>query len=326
MKSIPSLVAAGAALAVLVAVPAAAQQQLRLAHYASTSSTTHAAAEHFKEEVEQRTDGEITVSIHPAHELGDDPSQVRGVRLGTIDMAVIGNPFFTAVIPELNALDLPFLFESPEHAYRVLDGEIGDTIHGWFQEEGMQVLGNWEIGFRNITNSERPIVEPSDLEGLAIRTTPNPAHIKAFETWGANPTPMSFNEVYLALETGAVDGQENPVVLIHAVRFHEVQEHMSLTRHAYTAAYLVMNRGKFGDLTEEQRQVLLEAGQNAGQFERDLVAERESKSLEAMKAEGLQVEENPNREAFMAAAKDVTRAAYVEEHGSELLDRIDAAR
>ncbi len=317
---------AALAVAAMASAPALAEQQLRLAHYASTTSTTHAAAEHFKEEVEERTNGEITVSIHPAHELGDDPSQVRGVRLGTIDMAVIGNPFLTAVIPELNALDLPYLFSGPEHAYRVLDGEIGDEIKGWFEDEGIKVLGAWEIGFRNITNSERPIERPEDLEGLAIRTTPNPAHVKAFETWGANPTPMSFNEVYLALETGSVDGQENPVVLIHSQRFHEVQDHLSLTRHAYTTAFQIMNKAKFDGLSEEHQRILLEAGHNAGQFERDLVAEREADSLTAMKAEGLQVVENPDREAFRKAAEEVTRQAYVEEHGSELLDRIDAAR
>ncbi len=321
------LVAAGLAVApVAMTADADAETTLRLAHYASTASTTHAAAEFFAEEVARRSNGEITVTIHPAHELGDDPTQVRGVRLGTIDMAVIGNTFFTGMAPELNALDLPYLFTSPDHAYRVLDGEIGDDLHQLFKDNGMQVLGNWEIGFRNITNSERPIETPDDVAGLSIRTTPNPAHVTAFETLGANPTPMSFSEVYLALETGAVDGQENPVVLIHAMRFHEVQQYLSLTRHAYTAAFLVMNDGRFSSLTDEQQAMLLEVGQLAGQMERDLIAEREAASLQAMQDEGLIVIEEPDREAFREAVMEATRAAYVDEFGSDLLDRIDAAR
>ncbi len=321
-----SMIASVAASALLFASVAQAEITLRLAHYASTGSTTHAAAEIFAEEVETRSNGEIKVSLHPAHELGDDPTQVRGVRLGTIDMAVIGNTFFTGMAPELNALDLPYLFVSREHAYRVLDGDIGADLHALFGNNGMQVLGNWEIGFRNITNSRGPIHSPEDLQGLSIRTTPNPAHVAAFEALGASPTPMSFSEVYLALETGAVDGQENPIVLIHAMRFHEVQKHMSLTRHAYTAAFLVMNEGRFSALSDEHQALLLEVGRMAGQKERDLIAEREAASLQAMRDDGLEVNENPDREAFRAVVMEATRAAYVEQFGSELLDRIDAAR
>lgn len=316
--------AAVAALGLALAAPAAAQTTLRLAHYASTTSTTHAAAEMFASEVEARTEGAIQVTVHPAHELGDDPSQVRGVRLGTIDMAVIGNTFFTGMAPELSALDLPYLFTSPAHAYAVLDGDIGADIHAIFRGHGIQVLGNWEIGFRNITNNVRPIRTPDDLAGLSIRTTPNPAHVTAFEAFGASPTPMPFSEVYLALETGAVDGQENPVVLTHAMRFHEVQRHMSITRHAYTAAFLVMNGGRFDRFSEEERAMFLEVGQMAGQHERDLIAEREAASLAAMVADGLEVVEDPDRDAFRTIAVEAARTAYVDAHGTALLDRIDA--
>lgn len=305
------------------AAPALADTTLRLSHFASTGSTTHAAAMMFAEEVAARSDGEITVTVHPAHELGDDPSQVRGVRLGTIDMAIIGNTFFTGMAPELSVLDLPYLFASPEHAYAVLDGDVGDDIHGIFRDNGIQVLGNFEIGFRNITNNVRPVTSPEDVAGLSIRTTPNPAHVAAFEAFGASPTPMPFSEVYLSLETGAVDGQENPVTLIHAMRFNEVQEHLSLTRHAYTASFLAMNAGRFDGLTEDQQAMLLEVGQMAGQHERDLIAANEADALAAMVAEGLQVVENPDIDAFREIAA-VAREDYIADHGTEMLDRIDA--
>ena len=316
--------AAFVALGLALAAPVSAQTTLRLAHYASTTSTTHAAAEMFASEVEARSGGAIRVTVHPAHELGDDPSQVRGVRLGTIDMAVIGNTFFTGMAPELSVLDLPYLFTSPDHAYAVLDGDIGAEIHDIFRTHGIQVLGNWEIGFRNITNNVRPIATPDDLRGLSIRTTPNPAHVTAFEAFGASPTPMPFSEVYLALETGAVDGQENPVVLTHAMRFHEVQRYMSITRHAYTAAFLVMNAGRFDRFSEEERAMLQEVGQIAGQHERDLIAAREAASLAAMIEDGLEVLEEPDREAFRAIAVESAHTAYVDNHGTALLDRIDA--
>lgn len=317
-----ALAAAGA----LFAGAAQAEMTLRLAHYASTGSTTQAAAEYFAEEVAKRTNGEIRVTIHPAHELGDDPSQVRGVRLGTIDMAVIGTTFFTGVIPEVNVLDLPYLFASREHAYKVLDGDIGDDIHALFADKGIEVLGNWEIGFRNITNNVRPIHTPADVVGLKMRTNPNPAHVRAFEIWGAQPTPMPFNEVYLALETGVVDGQENPVVLIREMRFYEVQKYLSLTRHAYTTAFLAMNKNTYDGLSEDQRRILSEVGQLAGQKERDLNAAREASALEEMEAAGLEVVMDPDREAFRAAAQEATRADYVAKFGTGLLDRIDAAR
>lgn len=305
---------------------ATAETTLRLSHYASTRSSTHEAAEFFAAEVAERTNGEIKVTVHPAHELGDDPSQVRGVRVGTIDMAIVGNTFFSGIVPETNALDLPYLFASPDHAYAVLDGEIGADIHQLYRDKGFEVLGNWEIGFRNITNNLRPVETPADLDGMKLRTNPNPAHVLAFETWGAQPTPMPFNEVYLALETGAVDGQENPVGLIHAMRFNEVQEHLSLTRHAYTAAFLVMNGPKFDAMSDEHKQILDEVGSLAGQMERDINADRESANLAEMQEAGLKVVMDPDRDAFRDVAGDVIRADYIEQHGSDLLDRIDAAR
>ena len=322
----PLGVAAIALAASLVTVtPADAETQLRLSHYASTASTTHEAAQFFADEVEKRTDGELTVSVHPANELGNGPDQVRGLRLGTLDMAVVGNTFFTAVIPELAAFDLPYLFASREHAYEVLDGEIGSELLSKFEDNRMKVLGNWEIGFRNITNNVRPIETPADLAGINLRVNPNKTHVAAFEAWGANPTPINFSELYLALETGSVDGQENPVVLIEAMRFNEVQEHLSLTRHAYTGAFLAMNKGIFDGLSGEHQDVLTTVGREAGQMERDLNAVKEGGALDKMRDAGLKVVEDPDRDAFREMVVEITRKGYVDEFGDELLTRIDDA-
>ncbi|MCB9948215.1 MAG: TRAP transporter substrate-binding protein [Rhodospirillaceae bacterium] len=298
---------------------------LRFGHYGATQDSATAAAERFKEVVEERSGGEIEISLHPAHELGNDPALLQGVRLGTIDIAMTGNPYFTAFAPEMNVLDLPFLFHSSEHVYGVFDGEIGRQVLDGMARHQLQGLALWEIGFRNLTNSVRPIREPADLQGLKIRTTPNPAHVRAFELLGAVPTPMPFGEVYLALQTGAVDGQENPVNHIYANRLYEVQDHLSLTRHAFTASPMAMNKAKYDSLDADMQQLLLDAALEGARFERTLNEEREAGSLQAMKDAGMQVVEDPDVEAFQAIVADETWAMYADEHGSELIDAIEAA-
>ena len=186
------------AAALALAAPVAAQDTtLRLAHYGSAADTVTAAAERFAELVSEKTDGAVAVEVFPNGELGDSPTMLEGARLGTIDITTVGNPYFTGFLPELNLLDLPFLFESDAHAFAVLDGEVGRTLMDGMQGSGLQGLAFWELGFRNLTNSVRPIEGPAALEGLKLRTTPNPAHVLAFETLGANPTPMPFAEVLL---------------------------------------------------------------------------------------------------------------------------------
>jgi tripartite ATP-independent transporter DctP family solute receptor len=309
-----------------LALPAAAQDvTLRFAHYGSPTDSVTAAGERFAALVSEKTDGAVAIEIFPAGELGNSPTMLEGVRLGTIDIVTVGNPFFTGVLPQLNALDLPFLFQSDAHAFAVLDGEVGQELMGSMSEAGMQGLAFWELGFRNLTNSVRPVTTPADLEGLKLRTTPNPAHVLAFETMGANPTPMPFAEVYSALQTGTIDGQENPVNHIHANKLDEVQGHMSLTRHAYTTSPLVMNRARWASLSEDQQTALREAALEAAAYQRQINDEEEITALDAMKAGGMQVVEEPDVDAFRDAVSDVTRAAYVEQFGEDVLSRIDAA-
>jgi tripartite ATP-independent transporter DctP family solute receptor len=304
---------------------AGAETVIRFGHYATPGDTPGQAAERFKQLVEERTGGEVVIQIHPAYELGNDPTMLRGTRLGTQDMTVVGNPFFTSFAPEMNALDLPFLFRSYDHAYEVLDGEIGRQLLDQLEQHDLKGLALWEVGFRNLTNSVRPIREPEDLDGLKIRTTPNPAHVHAFTLLGANPTPMPFPEVYPALQTGTVDGQENPVVLIWKVRLYEVQDHLSLTQHAYTAAPLVMNLAAFNALPEEHQQVVLGAALEAAAYERELNRSLEGQAMEEIKAAGVEVVEEPDRDAFREVVAAETRKLYTDQFGPELVDAIDAA-
>ncbi|WP_246479727.1 TRAP transporter substrate-binding protein [Kaustia mangrovi] len=319
------LIAAAATLAVMAAsVGAQAQTTLRFAHTQPTSDTHHLAAERFAELVEERTDGEITISIHPAGELGNDPAILEGIRLGTIDIGQTGNPFYTRFEPKLNVLDLPFLFSDYEHVYQTIDGEIGQELLGELEKHGMKGLAFWEIGFRKLTNSKRAVKTPEDIKGLKIRTTPNPAHVQAFELLGAAPTPMAFTEVYLALETGTVDGQENPLNIIRSNQFQEVQSHLSFTDHAYTVSIVSMNLAKFDALPEDQQKILLDAAGEAAVYQRKLNREQASSDLEAIEAAGVEVVEDVDREAFKTMVYEPVKKTYVDRFGPEIVDQIES--
>ena len=200
-------------------------RNFRFAHTIGFGDAQTLAAEEFAKKVAQKTGNAVQIDLFPAGQLGNDPKVMEGVKLGTIDMGMTGNPFFTSFSPELNVFDLPYLFRDFDHVYKVLDGPIGAEMRLHLEKHGFKVLGGLEIGFRNVTNNKRPIKTPDDLKGLKLRTTPNPAHLQAFRLLGADPVPMPFTEVYLALKTGAVDGQENPIAHIYASKFHEVQKY-----------------------------------------------------------------------------------------------------
>jgi tripartite ATP-independent transporter DctP family solute receptor len=322
------LLVAGVAAAVgAVAPPAAGQAtKIRFAHTVSTEDTSHKAIVEFAKKVKERTGGRVEVEIYPAAQLGNDPKVLEGVRLGTIDAGMTGNPFFTSFAPELNVLDLPYLFRDYDHVFKVLDGPLGRELLGHLDKHGLKGLGFLEIGFRNLTNSRRPVKTPADVKGLKIRVVPNPAHVQAWKLLGGIPTPMPFPEVYLALKTGTVDGQENPVTIIYSNKLYEVQKYLSLTWHAYTAFDVVMNLRKFQALPPDVQQVMAEALQEAFVWQRKLDREVEGDYLQRMKAAGVVVEEQPDRDAFAQVVASEVTEEYVKRFGTATLDRIRGTR
>ncbi len=320
-------VAIMAAAAVVLSFGAAqAQTHLRFADTLSASDTHNEAARRMADTLKTKTGGKLTMSVHPAGELGNDSAILEGVRLGSIDIGLTGNPFFTQFAPRLNVLDLPYLFRDAAHAHQVMDGPIGAELLKDLERNRLKGLAFWEIGFRHITNSKLPIRTPDDLKGLKIRTTPNKAHLEAFRLWGANPVPMAFTELYLALQTGTVDAQENPINNIYANRMYEVQKHLSLTRHAYTASIVAMNLAKFNALPPELQQALLDAAREAGRYQRELNSRQEGENLDKIKAAGLQVVENIDVAPFRKLAYEPVTKLYTDQHGREIVDRILAVR
>jgi tripartite ATP-independent transporter DctP family solute receptor len=318
-------VLAGAA-TVALARPARAQGAMkwRFAHPHPESDSWHKAALRFADMVKERTKGAIEVQVFPNGVLGNDPTIINAVRGGSLDIALTGNPFFTGLAPKLNVLDLPFLFRDRKHAAAVLDGPVGEGLRNELAASNLKALATWDIGWRNLTNNKRAVRTPDDIKGLKIRTTPNPAHVKAFQLLGAVPTPMAFTELFTALEMGAVDGQENPVTLILNAKFFEVQKHLTLSQHAFTTGPLTVNKGKFDALSPDLQTALVECGKEAARLQWTMNADSEAGSLAELKAKGMQVVESIDREASRKIVADETRKDFVQKFGPELPNQIDA--
>jgi len=213
------LAACTAVLFVATAGAAQAQTKLRFAHAGPDNSSQHLAAMEFAKMVKERSKGQLEVQVFPASVLGNDAMMISSVRGNTLDIAMAGSVNFAGLTPQMGALDLPFLFRGPEHAYKVLDGMVGQQLMEGLEPHNLKGLGWFEVGFRCITTKNRAVSTPENVKGLKIRTTPNPSHIQSFKLLGANPVPMPLAELYQALESGAIDAQEHPIAITHSAKF-----------------------------------------------------------------------------------------------------------
>lgn len=305
---------------------AEAATTLRFGFAGSDSDTQSLAAKEFAQRVKDGSKGELLVRPYGNSMLGNDQAMIAGVRGGTIEMEMSGTPNFSGLTPRMSVLDLPFVFADSAHAYRVLDGEIGQQLLDDLSAYNLKGLAYWEVGFRDITNSRKPVLVPDDVKGLKIRTSSNPAQIQAFRLLGANPQPLPLAELYNALEMRAVDAQEHPLSITWSSGFYEVQKYLSQTHHAYTALVVVMNKEKFDALPAEQQTLLVDAARAAGATQRRMNTENDSKFLVELAEKGMQIEPNVDREAFRKVVSAPVREAFVKQHGSQLLDAIDALR
>lgn len=317
------VLASGAVSLFAIGSPAKAQAaKLRFGHPHPESDSWQKAALEFANRVKTATNGAVEVQVFPNGALGSDPAMINAVRGGQLDICLTGNPFFTGLAPKLNVLDLPFLFKDRKQVAAVLDGSIGDSLRKELEASNLKALATWEVGWRNVTNNKRAIEKADDMKGLKIRTTPNPAHVRAFQLLGAVPTPMAFTELFSALENGTVDGQENPVTLILNAKFYEVQKNLSLTQHAFTTAPLVMNKPKFDAMPEAQRAAIVKAAQECAALQRKMNEDSESSSLADLKKNGMKVVEKPDRDSFAKVVTVEVRKEFVDKFGSEYLDQI----
>jgi tripartite ATP-independent transporter DctP family solute receptor len=301
-------------------------EQLKFAHTMSPTDTMHQAVLKFAELVKNKTGGALEIAVYPAGQLGNDPQILQAVRLESIDIVMTGIPWHASFAPFINVLDLPYLFRDYNHAYHVLDGEIGRELLKQLEPLGIKGLGTMELGFRNLTNSKRSVKEPKDVEGLKLRTTGNPYHIAAWKLLGTIPTPMPWPEVYMALKTGTVDGQENPLTVIHAAKLFEVQKYLSLTMHAYSVSGVDMNLKKFQSLTHSQQNILIESLYEAVVYHRSLNRSLEESMLKEMEQKGMTIIANPDKEAFAKIVRKAVQEEYAKQFGWETIEKINKAK
>ncbi len=298
-----------------------AQMTLNLGYSLSPDSHYGAGAQAFAQEIDRLSEGRIHIVEQPANALGGEREMVEGLQIGSVDMVITSTGPVGNFVPEILVLDLPFLFRDYEHARGVLDGEIGQELLESFPERGIVALAWTENGFRHLTNNQRAVRTPEDLQGLKIRTMENQVHIRAFQAAGAAPTPMAFPELFTALQQGTVDGQENPIPVITSANFQEVQRYLSLTGHVYSPALVLISPSVWDRLSEEEQGWFREAAKASVEATRNKVTEVEQEGIEALRAAGMDVTTDIDIEPFRAAVapayEDFTR-----QYGDELLERI----
>jgi len=236
-------------------------------------------AQKFADLVGQKSGGKIKVTLFANAVLGGDTQNLSAVRGGTLDFASMATGLLAGIDKQFMVFDFPFLFDSPQEAYGLADGPVGTRLQAGLAAHGIVGLGIWDLGFRNMTNSKRPIARHEDLQGLKLRVIASPIYLDMFNTLGANPVPMTFGEVYGALESKAIDGQDNPVGVIESAKFAEVQKFLSLTRHVYTGMPVLMSKKTWDGMSEAERKIITDAANEAKQEERRIAQAKEAESI-----------------------------------------------
>jgi len=309
----------------LASLTAHAQTTLKFAHAAPESDLQQTLAKFFKDEVEKRTGGTVTVQIFPQGQLGNDSAMIDGTRSGIVDIVMSGLNNFTGLVPAAGAFELPFMFPNRELAYKVLDGEIGQGISAQFTQHRLKMLGYPENGYRNMSNSRGPIRKPADLKGLNMRVNNSRALNDMFALLGANPQQLPVAELYTALETKVVDAQDHPIGIVLSFKFNEVQKYLSLTQHAYSALALAMNDARFKRLTAKEQAVIVEVAAEAIKMQRGLAKDSEATMINQLKAAGMQVNTDVDAAAFQAVVKPVWDA-FVKTNGDAVVKAIMATQ
>jgi len=319
---LPTLALAAALAAGLAASwPATAQTALKINIALAQNSHYGVAIDSFAREVERRTNGRYKVQTFYSAALGAERESVEGVQLGTLDLTLTSTGPLPNFVPDVAIIDIPFLFRDYAHARAVLDGPIGQELLAKFPAKGMVGLAWAENGFRHMTNSKRPVNVPEDLRGLKMRTMENPIHIEAYRQFGILPTPMAFTEVFTALQQGTVDGQENPLSVITAAKLDQVQKYLSLTGHVYSPAVFLMNKAQWDTLSDADKQAFRDAATEGVKANRARVDDDERKAVADLRARGMTVVENVDKEKFQAALAPAY-ADFGRRFGQANIDRI----
>jgi TRAP-type transport system periplasmic protein len=318
-------VAALAATAAFAAFPTQAQTVLKIGHVLAKGSHYDIGAHAFCDALDKNTQGRYKCQVYPASALGGEREEVEAVQIGTQDLVITSTGPVGNFVPEMKIVDIPFLFRDYDHARKVLDGKIGQDMLAKFPNHGLVALAWSENGFRHMTNNKRPIVSAADASGLKMRTMENKVHMEGYRSFGIQPTPMAFPEVFGALQQGVVDGQENPIPVILASKFSQVQKHLSLTGHVYSPGLIITSPRIMNKLSDADKQAFYDAATKSVAATRKKVNDDEANGIAQLEREGMQVVKKVNSASFNDALKG-PYANYAKEFGAEKIAAIQAVK
>ncbi|MCL3883197.1 TRAP transporter substrate-binding protein [Marivita sp. GX14005] len=298
----------------------AADMTLRFGHVGNPGSLFEASANAFAECANEKLGDKAEVQTFGASQLGKDRELLQKLKLGQVDFS-LPSSVMSSVAPEFGVFEMPYIVKDREHMKRIQD-ELGDVFQEAALGEGYRIIGYFENGFRHITNNIRPINTPDDLEGIKLRTPNGEWRVKMFQLYGANPTPMAFSEVFTALQTNVIDGQENPYAQIASAKFQEVQDYLSITGHVYTPGYVLVAENQWQKLSEDVRAGLEACGSETQDFVYEHAAKLETELLEVIRDAGVEINEADNQAFIDASAPIYEEFSNSVDGGAELIERI----
>lgn len=299
--------------------------EIKFGHVVSPNTAKGKAAEKFGELIEEKTDGQITVDIYPDSQLGSDREILEQMQSGAVEM----NAPFTGVLPsfekQYEIFDLPYLFDEKEEAFEATNGELGDLLGEKILDQGFHVLGFWDGGFKHITNSKHKVEKPEDLQGLKLRTSQSPLLISQFEAVGAGGVSIDFSELYTALQTQTVDGQENPLSNIDSQKLYEVQDYLTLSEHGYMGYVLMMSEDFYQDLPDDLQVAIDEVSEEVSEWQWEQAEQDEEEYMETLEESDIEISEltDEQKQAFKDEMEEVYDEFKEMEGSEELLESLD---
>ena len=318
MKILKKLFAATALAGIATSV-SAADLTMKFGHVGAPGSLFEATVNNFAECVNGAMGDKVEVQTFGSSQLGDDKELLQKLKLGQVTFS-LPSSVMSSVDDTFGIFEMPYIIKDREHMRRV-QGAMMDKFQSAAQKNGYHIVGLAENGFRHITNNVRPINVPADLQGIKLRTPNGVWRLKMFQEYGANPTPMAFSDVFTALQTGVIDGQENPYAQIASAKFQEVQKYLSITGHVYTPAYILASKKEFDKLSPEMQAGLTECANQTQDFTYETAAELESSLLKVIEDAGVEVN-TADKDAFIEASKPIYKQFADEVEGAQ--DMIDA--
>jgi len=282
---------------------AGAQTELKFGHVGKPGSLFAKSAEEFAKRANQKLGSKAKVVVFGSSQLGSDKELLQKLKLGTVDFA-LPSTVMSSDVDLYGIFEMPYLVKDRDHMKRIEKAVFWPSLAPAAEKKGLKVIAVWENGYRHITNNKRPINVPGDLQGIKLRTPKGKWRVKMFQAYGANPSPMSFSEVFTALQTGVMDGQENPFTQIYSAKFQEVQKYLSLTGHVYTPAYITVGAKRWATLPADVRKTLEATAKEVQSFVYETAARDETDLLQKLKASGIQVNE-ADKAAFVKASKTI---------------------